>query len=361
MIEIITQHAQRIYIIFQFELRDPVPVGDYVRAYCHIHGSDHQRSLSINRRTGWGHCFNAACQATVLVAEWNLAATQRLVTCYYRGLPAIPLSAPVPPPRRTPLGRQPVLLLPPKVPPLWQQEERLALLSLDKEMQEALAQSTSARAYLAERGIPLSIAQATGVGYLPAALLRLPRVQAKRLLLRRWAGRLLFPLHSPDGKGYIGRSLWRWVPGMDENAHKALLDKPGAPRRWIKTNPAGWFGYDPEQLSRNIILVEGAFDRLALLAAGMRPAEVMALAGTAICTHWFPAHVNRVLLALDADIAGQQATRRLVERLEDAGIVVKMCPPPKDRWGKDWSERWRTMGPESMLPLFEAYTSPYPD
>src|SRR5438067_5451233 len=97
MIEIITHDNKRIYIIFQFELRDPLTVGDYVRAYCHIHGSDHQRSLSINKQTGWGHCFNAACEATVLVAEWNLAATQRLVSSYYRGIPAWSRSATPPP------------------------------------------------------------------------------------------------------------------------------------------------------------------------------------------------------------------------------------------------------------------------
>ena len=32
---------------------------------------------------------------------------------------------------------------------------------------------------------------------------------------------------------------------------KPLLDRPGAPRRWIKTNPAGWFGYEAPQCSRN--------------------------------------------------------------------------------------------------------------
>ena len=71
MITVFTRQGKRIEILFQSELCDPIPVGEYVRAYCHIHGSDHQRSLSINKTSGWGHCFNAACQALVLVAEWN--------------------------------------------------------------------------------------------------------------------------------------------------------------------------------------------------------------------------------------------------------------------------------------------------
>ena len=68
---------------------------------------------------------------------------------------------------------------------------------------------------------------------------------------------------------------------MDENAHKALLEQEHAPKRWIKTNPAGWFGYDPAQLGESLILVEGAFDRLTLLAAGFQASDVVALVGTA--------------------------------------------------------------------------------
>src|SRR6266516_4098395 len=168
---VITQQGRNVEIISQSELRDPLTVGDYVRAYCHIHGSDHQRSLSINRSNGWGHCFNAACEATVLVAEWNLEATQRLVNSSYRGVPSLPLSSTPPPARKIPLARQLVLLFPPKAVPQWQKEERLALCSLDDQMRRALVQSTRAQAYLCERGIPLGVAQAAGVGYLPAMLL----------------------------------------------------------------------------------------------------------------------------------------------------------------------------------------------
>ena len=352
MMEITTQSGKRIYLIFQHELCDPVNVGDYVRVYCHLHGSDHQRSLSINKATGWGHCFNATCDATVLVAEWNQPVARRLMSRSFRRDTSQSYVV-TSPPKRIPDVTQPTLLLPAKAPPLWQQEERLALLSLDEQMRLALQQFPRARAYLRERGIPLRIAVDAGVGYLPPELLR-TQGKEKRELLPRWGERLLFPLDSLDGKGYIGRSLWHWVPGMDENRHKALLDGPGTPRRWIKTNPAGWFGYDPDTLSRHVILVEGAFDRLALLAAGIRPTEVMALAGTALRTYWFPWHVRTVLLALDGDDGGRQASEKLVEQLERAGIQTGICSPPCDQWGKDWSERWRTGGRGSLSRLFEA-------
>src|SRR5205823_6187834 len=131
-----------------------------------------------------------------------------------------------------------------------------------------------------------------------------------------------------------------WKAGMDENVHKALLEEEHSPKRWIKTNPAGWFGFVPEQLAESLILVEGAFDRLTLLAAGFRETEVIALVGTAAQPNWFPQQVKSIVLALDADDGGREAMQRLAGRFERAGYQVSMCAPVSDRWGKDWNERW---------------------
>ncbi|HEY6409868.1 MAG TPA: toprim domain-containing protein, partial [Ktedonobacteraceae bacterium] len=152
------------------------------------------------------------------------------------------------------------------------------------------------------------------------------------------------------------RSLWRWQPGMDENEHKALLDQSGGPKRWVKTNPAGWFGRDLDQLSDCLILVEGAFDRLALLAAGFQAAEVVALVGTALQVDWFPYQVKSVVLALDGDAGGLDAMYRLADHLARTGLCVSLCPPVQDGYGKDWNERWRRLGPRSLSPIYEVYT-----
>src|SRR5947209_7846641 len=358
MLTIRTQQGRLIEILLQSELCDPVNMGEFVRAFCHIHGSDHQRSLSINTSNGWGHCFNAACNATVLVAEWNPGVVQRLIHLYYRGLsPGFSAAQQnQSPPRGAPPVSQPLLLHPTSLPPQWQQEECAALLSLDEQMRAALARSKRAHAYLNERGIALEVAIASGVCYLPSALLKLPELQKQRSLLNRWAERILLPLTSPAGKGYIGRSLWQWQPGMDENLHKKLLDQPNRPRRWIKTNPAGWFGRDLDQLSGCLILVEGAFDRLALLTAGFQPEVVVALVGTALQIDWFPHEVKSVVLALDGDEGGMDATRRLAECLARSGLCVSLCPPLQDGCGKDWSEQWRRKGPSSLRPIYEVYT-----
>ena len=146
---------------------------------------------------------------------------------------------------------------------------------------------------------------------------------------------------------------------MDENAHKALLDQPGAPRRWIKTNPAGWFGFEkPACLTEWVVLVEGGFDRLTLLTAGMPANTVIALVGTAARPEWLARcapQLKRVVLALDADDGGAVAMERLAEEFRRAGFIVTHCPPPPDQWGKDWSERFRRLGPQSLWPLYDVY------
>src|SRR5579863_5846283 len=157
MITISTHQGKRIEIVLESELRQPVAMGEHVRAYCHIHGSDHQRSLSINKATGWGRCFNAACEATVLVVEWNRPLAKRLIHWHYQGLTAA--AQPSYQPRssesmHSPRIVQPMLLLPPKAIPQWQQDEVQALRLLDRPMRRALACSRLARMYLHERGIP---------------------------------------------------------------------------------------------------------------------------------------------------------------------------------------------------------------
>ena len=102
-------------------------------------------------------------------------------------------------------------------------------------------------------------------------------------------------------------------------------------------------------------MVEGAFDRLTLLAAGFQPTEVIALAGTAVQIESLPSQVKGILLALDGDAGGQDASWRLANELTHAGFEVRVCLPREDRWGKDWNERWRRIGAKSVEPVFEAY------
>ncbi len=358
-----TRRGNVIHLVSSNDLVDAVQSGQRLRAYCPIHGSDHQRSLSIDLDTGWGFCHS--CHATVLVhpnAPVNASSQgnrsgQRSANGGVFGDRASVEHLPVPSVRPYLLRRvRSVIPL-----PHWQQEEVIALKAVATLMREALASSRRAQLYLTERGIPAKLALASGVGYLSRAAWELaPVSREQQRLLKRWIGCIIFPLGSPDGQGFIGRTLLKWEPGMDENAHKALLDQPGTPRRWIKTNPAGGFGFDaPVYLAEQVVLVEGGFDRLALLAAGLPANAVIALVGTTARPAWLARlapQVKRVVLALDADDGGEVAMERLASEFRRAGFIVTLCPPPHDQWGKDWSERWCRLGPQSMWPLFEALT-----
>src|SRR6266700_2046615 len=60
-----TRQGKVIHLLSLGDLNDVVESGQRLRAYCPIHGGDHQRSLSIDSSTGWGFCH--CCHATVLV------------------------------------------------------------------------------------------------------------------------------------------------------------------------------------------------------------------------------------------------------------------------------------------------------
>ena len=356
-----TRQGKVIHRLSLHDLVDAVESGDRLRAYCPIHGGDHQRSLSIERATGWGYCH--CCHATVLVETRDPTIIDRRWNSHEkRGYGGDTLSPPpcvdhLPPSSLRPdsvrQGRAATPL------PGWQHDEVAALRAVTPLMHASLTASRWVQGYLNERGIPPTRASAAHIGYLSrCAWEQAPVSTEQHSLLKRWIGRIVFPLGSPNGGGFIGRTLLRWEPGMDENAHKALLDQPGAPRRWIKTNPAGWFGFEaPGLLTERVILVEGGFDRLALLAAGFPATSVIALVGTAARSAWLvrsAPQVTGVVLALDSDNSGQAAMERLATEFRQAGLSVALCPPPHDQWGKDWNERWRRLGPQSLWPLYEA-------
>jgi DNA primase len=363
-----TRQGRQIILLSCNELIDPSQSGNYIRSYCPIHRGENQRSLSIHRESGWGRCFNASCSAfslsgeksTVLVLEWNVQAAKRLTA--RRSIPIL---------QNTQKSTKASVHSQPKAPPDWQQEELSALYHLyTTGFLHRTLRHPEALAYLAARQIPSEVAIAAGVGYIPATQdlpFDLQRNKQYRWI-SRWCQRMIFPLgvlwHDQVLRmGFIGRTLWGWQSGMDENEHKLLIDEQDrvaqaqgqqSQRRWRKTNPAGWFGYEPAHFGPCVVVVEGAFDRLALLASGWSPTGVVALAGTAAQPSWFPAHVRVIVLALDADPAGTLVTSRLSNRLTQAGFQVIHCLPPQDSRGKDWSERWRKAGKVGLSPLYQA-------
>ena len=68
---------------------------------------------------------------------------------------------------------------------------------------------------------------------------------------------------------------------------------------------------------------------------------------------WLPAQVKTVMLALDGDDGGKEASIRLADQLTQAGLQVQVCLLGQTTWGKDWNELWQHLGQQSLAPVFE--------
>ena len=300
---------------------------------------------------GFGDC--KACGAQVLVRDLNPEAAARF-EAGLAGCGRDRSNDTVDQVKRRMLATRPMMQ---SAPEPWQIAERSALDTLAPRMHARLTDE-KALAYLAARSIPVEIAEANGVGYIPANA----RLGGGTGLGTKWRDRLVFPLSSPGGGGYIGRSLHLWQAGMDETDHKRLLDAElrdpadikAFGRRWEKTFPAGWYGFDG--MAPSVVMVEGAFDRLALIAAGLPAESVVALAGVAASEDWLPERVKSVVIALDGDEAGRQRAEELRKRLSHCfpWPHVHLCEVPADGAGKDWAERWRLAQWDGVVAVFDA-------
>jgi hypothetical protein len=343
--------------------------GHRLRFNCPIHQGDSQ-TLSLQPwceqvdeddawRAGWGHCHNSTCAGNrkpVLVKEWNPRAARRLLNVEIEERR----------PRITSTTDQM------KEAERWQIEELQALNKLYDVMCEKLTSHARSVAYLAGRGIQgdmLSFVASLGIGYIPPASEwkvapseMLNRWKFERTwVLENWCDRIIFPFTTSDGKrGFVGRSLHLWQPGMDENEHKHLLDAHDDEmkysgkypvKRWRKTLKSGFFNASAIHEHGHLFLCEGPFDALPLLYAGA--SDVIAVAGTHIEVAAIPAKVQRVTVAFDADVSIEKIAA-LDEQFGYFGIQPLFFIAPDDGMGKDWSERYRKHGKAGLEVLFNA-------
>jgi Toprim-like/CHC2 zinc finger len=293
-----------------------------------------------------GYSFRQACEALGIANPYEQSASTSTA------------STPAPAKARGPLA-----------PSDWQVKERDILQGIYPNARRAL-QRPRARAYLAERGIPYDLAQALGLGYIPPfADIPADKVTDELRAIRPWCDRIIFPLTSPAGQGFTGRSLFLWEEGMDENEHKTQIDaynarmvqehgEKDAPRykvsRWKTTYPAGYFHAEVLESNDDVIFLEGAFDALALIAGSIL--NVVATCGTSLDALAIPLHLKSATLAYDGDESGRKAAtaiRKLLRR--EVGILdPRICTSPDDGQGKDWSERYRLHGVEGLAPLLDS-------
>jgi hypothetical protein len=283
--------------------------GHVLRALCPFHGSDHQRSLRVQRRSGRFVCF--ACGAWGYLAEarerWQVE--QQRQAALWRPLARPPRVPPARPPApRPPAPREPALARPDLA-------QHLAAF-------QAALPGSRGEAYLRQRGIPLALAQQVGVGY--AAPGTWPHA------VRDWrGGRVVFPHTTPDGclVNLYGRAV-----GTAEQV-------PKAKRHDHLPGEKGYFNAVALQAGTGPLWVcEGAFDALSLLAAG--GSRVVAIFGVQGWRWGWARDVRELVFALDADAAGQQQWRALARQAVLRGKQVAVLEPAAYGGCKDANDAW---------------------
>lgn len=130
----------------------------------------------------------------------------------------------------------------------------------------------------------------------------------------RFRGRLMFPIRDREEHlvGFGGRALGDAQPKYLNTPETPIFDKSG-------NLYALYLAREAIQKAREVVVVEGYMDAIAAHQFGFR--NVVATMGTALTesqARLLRRGVDRIILALDADAAGQMATLRGIDVLRDA-------------------------------------------
>jgi len=298
--------------------------GHVLRALCPFHGSDRQRSLRVQVHSGRFVCFACGAWGYMETARAQWREEQERQTAFRRP-PALrqrmPSGRQPPPPRAKPpvaaarkLSAQPPA---PRAPAPGRPDLAQQLAAF----QAALPSSRGA-VYLQQRGIPLALAQQLGVGYAAPGTWPHPA--------RDWrGGRVVFPHTTPDGRlvNLYGRAV-----GPAEQVPKAKRHDhlPGV---------KGYCNAAALQAGPGPLWVcEGAFDALALLAAGVP--RVVAIFGVQGWRWDWAREARELVFALDADAAGQHQWRQFARQAALRGKQVAVLPTAAYGGYKDVNEAW---------------------
>ena len=162
----------------------------------------------------------------------------------------------------------------------------------------------------------------------------------------RFRNRVMFPVFDHNGKviGFGGRVLDDSKPKY-LNSPETILFQKG-------TNLYGLnFAVKAGLPNKEIIIVEGYMDCISLHQCGIT--NSVASLGTALTekqSRLLKRYVDKVIIAYDADVAGQMATLRGLDILREAGLEVAVLNIPM---GKDPDEFIRANGKDAFLTLIK--------
>jgi DNA primase len=303
------------------------PAGKYLKALCPIH---HEKtpSFMVDRSNGIWHCFSFIEE----MEGMDFPETLRL------------------------LAKKANVELPRYDPKLQSERTKLADIirtaaAFYHETFKRSGSAESVRAYVRERGISDLTVDTFKIGYAPDAwdtLLSFLRSRNFRdedifqagLTIRkekgvgfydRFRNRLMFPISDQHGTiiGFGGRVL----PGAPDDSAKYI----NSPQSELYNKSQVVYGLDraKQSIRRNdaAIVVEGYMDVIASHQAGVE--NVVAASGTAFTLEQLKLlkrYTSNLLLAFDADVAGEGATRRGIELAlqEELNLRIIRIPEGKD-------------------------------
>ena len=242
--------------------------------------------------------------------------------------------------------------------------EKIYLLNVDtaKYFHNSLMKNKKAMSYFLNRGITEKLIRNFGLGYSNDSwnsLLKYLKTKGyseldilnagliikspKGTYYDRFRNRVMFPVFDYRGRliGFGGRV-------MDDTKPKYL----NSPETSVFKKGINLYGLNfvVKNLKDDfIIIVEGYMDCIALHQYGI--ANAAASLGTALTINQaklIKRYVDKVIIAYDADIAGQMATLRGLEILKQAGLDVRVLTVPE---GKDPDEYIRNNGREAFNKL----------
>lgn len=270
----------------------PVTAGGRMRAGCPFHGSDRQRSLTVNTETGRFQCFSCGVwgyteQARADYLERTKGDRSRALQPWQRPSGALKLRSD------------------PKEPEALPEDWRRRLTAWRSSLPEAAE-------YLAGRRVPLELVRQLGGGVGTFG----------------GARRLVLPHTNPAGE--LVSLYGRRIDGADDAKHYHL---PGRVK--------GWLNAPIVAEASELWICEGPFDALALMAAGI-PHAVAVFGVQGIRWNWLPHSVRRLVLAFDVDETGRKAILEHAPQAILRGLDVLQVTPDELGGAKDVAEAWQS-------------------
>ena len=350
LIEEVKEHNEIVAVISDYvQLK---PQGRSYVGLCPFHG-EKTPSFTVSREKQLYHCFGCGAGGDVLsfiMNIENLSFREALRLLAERANISLPDEHLSPPQRQ-------------------QKEEYERLYQLNdlaaRFYQKILLQTETghrALAYLEARGISRQTAEQFRLGYAPAhwtglvTFLRKKGIslhEAEKAGLVRGGGegfydrfrdRLLFPICNLRGRviGFGGRILGEGQPKYLNSPETAVFQKSRSLYGLYQAR-------DAIRRERRAMIVEGYLDVLQAHQQGIT--GVVASLGTALTADqvkMLKRYTGRVVIAYDSDVAGQAATVRGLDLLQEAGLEVRVAVLPP---GEDPDSLLRKEGAEAFLSL----------